>query len=75
MDLQDWLITHIAEEAGLEKSEVSIDKAFEEFHLDSLSLVSLSYELENELNMEIDPTVFTEFNTIEKLISWIHQLK
>lgn len=71
MNIKEWLIEQIAEETGLKFSEVSCDEDFEKFDLDSLSLVSLSYDLEAKLQKEISPTVFTEFDTINKLSAWL----
>ncbi len=75
MDLKEWLQSQIAEEVGADVNEISCDQPFEDFNLDSLSLVSLSFELEKKLETDISPTVFTEFNTINKLLSWLNQEK
>ncbi len=75
MDLKFWLQEKIAEEAGVEPDEISCEEEFNQFDLDSLALVSLSFELETLLNREISPTVFTEFNTINKLEEWVSNLK
>lgn len=74
-DVREWLQKQIAEESGVAVEEISLDEGFENFRLDSLSFVSISYELETQLNMEISPTVFTEFNTINKLAEWINAQK
>jgi len=74
-DVREWLQKQIAEESGVAVEEISLDEAFENFRLDSLSFVSISYELETQLSMEISPTVFTEFNTINKLAEWINAQK
>jgi len=74
-DVQVWLQTQIAEEAGIAVNEVSCDEDFENFNLDSLSLVSISFELESRVDLEISPSVFTEFNTINKLAEWVSNQK
>jgi acyl carrier protein len=73
MDIKLWLTEQIAEESGLAIGEVSTSTDFEDFDLDSLSLVSLAYDLETLINKELSPTVFTEFNTIDKLAKWIEK--
>lgn len=73
--VKEWLQRQIAEESGVSVDEISCDEEFENFKLDSLSFVSISYELESRINMEISPTVFTEFNTINKLVAWINATK
>ncbi|MBT1705388.1 acyl carrier protein [Chryseosolibacter indicus] len=75
IDIKDWLQNQIAQELGTTIEEVSCDEDFENLKLDSLALVSLSYELESQANIEISPTIFTEFNTINKLAAWINAQK
>jgi acyl carrier protein len=71
-DVKEWLQHQIADESGVPVEQISCDENFENFKLDSLSIVSISYELESRINIEISPTVFTEFNTINKLAAWIN---
>ncbi len=75
VDFQNWLKEKIAEETGLAISEVSVEDDFKSFKLDSLSMVSISYELETLIDKEISPTVFTEYNTINKLSEWLTSQK
>ena len=74
-DVKEWLQSKLAEESGVPISDISCDEEFESFQLDSLSFVSISYELESKLDMEVNPTVFSEFNTINKLTAWINSQK
>ncbi|MEM9053579.1 MAG: acyl carrier protein [Bacteroidota bacterium] len=67
--------TKLAEESGLKIEEISPDESFEEMNLDSLALVSLAYDLEQVTEMEINPTAFTEYDTINKLTEWIRSQK
>jgi polyketide synthase 13 len=67
----NWLKSKVAEEAGIPEQEVSETATFESFQLDSLSLVSLSYELEQLTGKTMEPTVFWEYNTIDKLSDWV----
>lgn len=72
MDIKNWLVSKIAEESGYALDAINCDEALENFDLDSLSSVSIAFEMENEFNLpEINPTVFSEFNTINKLTEWI----
>ncbi len=61
----------IAEDTGVPLEKVSCDESFDNFALDSLSLISLAYDLETMLGREINPAVFTEYNTINKLAGWV----
>jgi acyl carrier protein len=74
-EVKEWLQNQLAAESGVPVDGISCDEDFENFQLDSLSFVSISYELESQLNIEISPTVFSEFNTINKLASWINSQK
>jgi acyl carrier protein len=75
MDIKVWLQQKIAEESGQPLEEILYDTEFSNFKLDSLSIVTLAYELESMLNIELSPTAFTEFNTINKLAEWIQSQK
>lgn len=66
---------NIAAEAGIKENEIDLGVSIEAFNLDSLSLVSLSHELDTYLGSNIDPTVFWEFSTINDLIKWILENK
>jgi acyl carrier protein len=74
MTTQEWLQAKIAEEAGMQVEEITLDAPFESFSLDSLSVITLAYELESFTGKEsIDPSVFSEYNTINKLSEWVNQ--
>ena len=75
MTTTKWLQEIVADEIGLNASEVAIDKPFETMNFDSLSILSLSHEIETEYSLEVDPTALSEYNTIEKLSIWIDQNK
>jgi acyl carrier protein len=76
MTVENWLILKIADESGLEEKEIDANEPIENFNLDSLSSISIAFEIEKEFNLEeINPTVFTEYNTINKLSEWIQNQK
>jgi acyl carrier protein len=66
-ELKTWLIDKIAEESGLPLEKINADEPFDSFNLDSLSMITISSELENVLGAEIDPTMFWKFNSINLL--------
>ncbi len=70
-NISSWLKAQIAEEAGLKQEEVNESATFESFHLDSLDMVSISYELEKFTGKTIEPTIFWEYNSIDKLREWV----
>jgi acyl carrier protein len=72
METKIWLQQKISEEAGIPAEEIKFDDPFEKFSMDSLSVITLAYELEGYTGKEqIDPTVFAEYNTINKLSEWL----
>jgi len=70
-ELREWLRNQIAEEAGVPAQQISFDHDLTTFRLDSLSLVSVSFELESLTKVPVHPAIFSEFNTINKLTEWI----
>ncbi|MHA8087438.1 acyl carrier protein [Aquirufa sp. Wall-65K1] len=72
MNFKNWMITQIASEASIAEEEVDCDVPFEHFNLDSLSIVSISFEMESVFQLEnVDPSLFSEYNTINKLCVWM----
>ncbi len=76
MNIKLWLQEKIAEETELPIDEISCDIEFIKFNMDSLSILTLAFDLESKLNIgEIDPTLFSEYNTINKLVTWVENQK
>lgn len=73
-EIKNWLVQKIAEESDIQPESVKTDMPIESFNLDSLSMITLSYDLEKVLGKEIDPTVFWQHNTIDKLAKAIETL-
>lgn len=73
--LQHWLLQKLSEETSLAVNAINLDADFSNLNLDSLSVVSLAYELETFTGVVIDPTVFSEFKTPNELVQWILQQK
>jgi|GWRWMinimDraft_6_1066014.scaffolds.fasta_scaffold15899_2 acyl carrier protein len=75
-ELNNWLAAKIAEESNTPLSEIDMDKKFEEYYLDSLSTVTILFDLEKDFNYkEINPSAFSEYNTINKFAEWIQVQK
>jgi len=70
-DLQDWLRQKLAVEIGVEPGLIDLNAPFAGHKLDSLTMISISYELEEYTGLVIDPAVFFEFDTPNKLIQWV----
>ncbi|UTA67851.1 acyl carrier protein [Emticicia sp. 21SJ11W-3] len=70
-ELTIWFESKLAEELGKTPNEISLSIPIEQYHLDSISLVSLSQDLEDFVGFYIEPTIFSEFETINEIIEWI----
>lgn len=71
-NMKNWFIEKIADEAGIRVDEVDCDKPFDQYDLDSLSMISLCFEMEDNFKLEnTDPSMLSEYNTINKLAQWV----
>ena len=68
-ELTLWLKSKISTFGDLEADAVDCDLPFAELHVNSLDAVSITGELEEILDREIDPTTLYEFTTINQLVS------
>ena len=66
-DIEIWLIEWIITEAGVLRKDIDLDKPFADYHLDSLTSVELSYDLEEFSGKKLDVTVAFNYPTINKL--------
>ena len=72
MDTRLKLTELISDETGLATTEISGDEKFENLNMDSLSVVSLAFEMEKLTGIEpIEPNIFIEYNTVNKLAQWV----
>jgi acyl carrier protein len=69
--LSSWFREKLSEETGVRESDIRLDASVESFSLDSLSLVTLSHDLETLIDRSLDPTVFWQFPTVNDLIKWL----
>ena len=75
MDSLDWLKELLSEETGEPVAQISEGDLLKEMELDSLSIISLAYEIEQKIGKEIDPTILEQFETIKELSEWIEAQK
>ena len=72
MDTRKIVTELLSDETGVTVQEISADEKFENMNMDSLAVVSLAFELEKRTGIaEIDPSVFIEHNTVNKLALWV----
>ncbi len=74
-ELEEWLISQISKELDIEEDNINIELPFANYGFDSVSVVGLSGELEDLLNIKLNPTIVYEYPTIQKLARHLYQLQ
>ncbi len=71
--MQETIIRIIAEYLDKDEAEISATETFSEIGLDSLDIMELVMQIEEELDCKIE--LSQELNTIEKLVKYIEENK
>jgi acyl carrier protein len=66
-EIQAWLIAQIAEIIEIEPDQIDITVPFENYGLDSEAAVVLSGDLQEYLGIDLEPTIFFDYPTIEAM--------
>lgn len=66
-DIQQWLVTRVAESLQLDPMELDPREPFASFGMSSVAAVSLSADLEDWLGMRLEPTLTWDYPTIDSL--------
>jgi len=69
--IEEWLVSYIAELRGMKKEKISRTTVLSKYGLDSASAVTLSGDLMDWLKCDIDPTLLYEHPTIEQAAAHI----
>jgi acyl carrier protein len=72
-DVRVWIRDYLAKLLGISSESVSLDTELDTYGLDSVDAVLMAGELEDALNIEIDPAAFLQHPTIEAMVSWLEQ--
>ena len=67
----NWLLTKLTGILGLEEDELEIETSFSEYGLDSSVALTLTGELGEWLEMELEPTLFWEYTNIDELTEYL----
>ena len=66
--LRDWVRNHLASLLGVPQDSIVLDQSLADYGLDSVDAVLMAGELEETLNIEIDPASFLQYDTFEQMI-------
>jgi len=66
-DVQQWLVTHIAQAAKIDETQVDVNRSFADFGLDSMQLFELAGDLEKFLGRKISEVVAWDYPNISLL--------
>lgn len=72
--IQDWLVSRLAEELGIDKSAIDPREPFDSLGLSSRDAVTLSGDLEDWLTHRLSPTILWEYPTIETMARYLAEL-
>ncbi|MEM9156415.1 MAG: acyl carrier protein [Cyanobacteria bacterium P01_F01_bin.33] len=70
-EIQDWIVTYLAELLDVESEDVDVDIAFDRFGLDSSAAIGMTGELEEWLGKEIDATILYDYPTVKSLSKYL----
>ncbi len=65
--IQDWLKSRIAKEGMFTEAEIDIQEPFVTYGLDSVAATSMTYELEELLEVSLPATLYWDYPSIETL--------
>lgn len=66
-DVSDWLVVRLAAVLRMNSKLMDRDELFANFGLDSSVAIAITGELQDWLNIQIDPTVFWEYPSINQM--------
>lgn len=69
MNTYDTIVSIIGDKMDIDPSDISMDSTFESLSIDSLDMVEIVMDLENEFNIEMEDT--EDLHTIEDLVNYI----
>ncbi|MEM9535139.1 MAG: acyl carrier protein [Cyanobacteria bacterium P01_E01_bin.45] len=69
--IQDWMINYIADLLQASSDDIDTDTPFDRFGLDSAAAIGMTGELEDWLDLEIDPTLMYDYPTIKGMATYL----
>ena len=73
MSLHDQLIDTMADITGIDANEITMETTMDELGLDSLDLAELTFDLEDQFNIELNPTEVNQCATLGEIYQLINK--
>ena len=70
-DIVDWLVLQLADQVGLDPSDIDIHKPCAEYGLDSIAGVSIAGDLEVWLDLQLSPTLLWDYPSIDRVSQYL----
>nr|AQA28560.1 acyl carrier protein [Nostoc sp. UIC 10110] len=67
-EIQNWLVSYLAELLRLEVNEIDVTIPFDRYGLDSATAIGLTGDLEEWLGIDLDPTLIYDYPSVELLV-------
>ena len=70
-EVQAWIVDWLKSNADISTGSIELDKPFADYHLDSLTSVELSYDLEEWSGKELSVTTVWNYPTINQMSAYL----
>ena len=71
-DIRKYIVSKVGGILHIEDHKIDTTENFMDLGIESQNLVSLSHEIENDLNIELYPTLFFEYKNIDDLSEYLY---
>jgi acyl carrier protein len=66
-EVEDWLVTHLAGRLKCPPADIDVTAPSDRLGLDSATIVGVTLDLEDWLDVTVDPAIFYDYPTIQRL--------
>ena len=70
-EIKTWLVDYLAEALEIDPQQIDPSLPFQDYGLDSSAAVTLTGDLGEWLDRELDPTLLVDYTTIEELATYL----